>query len=140
MFFVDANVIVYAASEGPYRDACVAVLEAVVDGAPGVTSVAVLEEVWHLERSGRLPGLLGTTDDALDVFWPPTSVTAPVLRAALRLDAAALGANDLVHVATCHDLGITDIVTADAAFDQAPRLRRVDPLDRRRLRRVLNPG
>jgi len=37
-FFVDANVIVYAATDGPYRDPCVQVLEAVASGAVVVGS------------------------------------------------------------------------------------------------------
>jgi predicted nucleic acid-binding protein len=53
-FFVDANVIVYAATEGQYRSSCLRILEAVANGdADGRTSPAVLEEVWHVERSGR---------------------------------------------------------------------------------------
>ncbi|HEX8804694.1 MAG TPA: type II toxin-antitoxin system VapC family toxin [Acidimicrobiales bacterium] len=137
MFFVDANVVVYASTDSRYRAGSLAVLEAVADGAAGTTSVAVLEEVWHLERSGRLPGIDGITAEALDVFWPPVPVTGPVLRAAMQLDVTGLGADDLVHVATCYGLGIRDVVTADRAFDAAPGLRRVDPLDGAAVRALL---
>ena len=43
-----------AAVPSRYRDACVAILEAVADGnAEGRVSAAILEEVWHIELSGR---------------------------------------------------------------------------------------
>jgi predicted nucleic acid-binding protein len=138
MFFVDANVVVYAASKGRYKPGSLAVVTAVSDGAPGVTSVMALEEVWHLERSGRVPEIEGATSKALDVFASPMPATSRVLRAALRLDVKGLGTADLIHVATCHDGGITDIVTADRGFDRAPGLRRIDPLDEVALDQLLN--
>ena len=59
-FFVDANVIVYAATESDYRAACLQILQAVANGdADGRTSPAVLEEVWYVERSGRAGPLDG---------------------------------------------------------------------------------
>lgn len=137
-FFVDANVVVYAASRSRYKRASLAVLTAIGDGAPGITSVMVLEEVWHLERSRRVPEIQGATDKALAVFERPLPVTGRVLRVAMELDVKGLGTADLIHVATCHESGIPDIVTADRAFDEAPGLRRVDPLDEPALDRLLN--
>jgi predicted nucleic acid-binding protein len=138
MFFVDANVVVYAASKGRYKRGSLAVLTAISDGVPGVTSVMALEEVWHLEHSGRVPEIEGATSKALDVFAAPLPATSRVLRAALQLDVKRLGTADRIHVATCHDAGITDIVTADRDFDEAPALRRVDPLDEVALDQLLN--
>ncbi len=49
-----------------------------------------------------------------------------------------LGANDWVHVATCVVMDIPAIVSADAGFDDAPGIRRVDPLDEKSLRKLLD--
>lgn len=133
-FFVDSNVIVYAAAgTGSYAGPCGEAIAAVARGAEGRTSTAVLEEVWHLELSGRVGRVAGLAARALTVFSPTLAVTEEVLRAALELDAPGLGANDRVHAATCIVNGIDSIVTADGGFDSVAGLRRVDPLDGRAL-------
>lgn len=137
-FLVDANVIVYAASEGPYRAPCRRVLEAVARGdADGRTSPAVLEEVWFLERSGRLGAVEGLTRHAYTIFSPLLPVTDEAFRVALELRAPGLGPADRVHAGTCIASGIPAILSADASFDGLRGLRRVDPLDERRLGRLL---
>lgn len=136
-FFVDANVVVYTATGGPMQQACAEVLDAVVEGAEGRTSTAVLEEVWHLELSRRAGDLPGLTRSAYAVFTPLLSVTDEVVARALTLEADGLGANDRIHVATCLENGIETVVSADADFDLVEGLRRVDPLDRRGLARLL---
>ena len=40
---------------------------------------------------------------------------------------ATLAARDLVHVATCLEEGIADIVSPDRGFDTVPWIRRIDP-------------
>lgn len=130
-FFVDANVIVYAATAGPYRDACGAILRAVAEGdAEARTSTAVLEEVWHVELSGRAGPLEGLARHAYRLFTPLLPVDDAVVALALDLREPRLGANDRVHAATCrlNDIGV--VVTADADFDGSRHLRRVDPNDR----------
>jgi uncharacterized protein len=136
-FFVDANVIVYAAVESEYHDACVELLAAVVDGAEGRTSASVLEEVWHIERSGRLGCLDGLAERAHRIFSPLLPVTDEAFARALLVDARQLGTNDRLHVGTCVVHGISTIVTADRGFDAASALRRVDPLDATARRRLL---
>ena len=128
---VDANVLVYAVSEGPYREPCDAVLGAVADGTlEAATSVAVLEELWHLELSGRVPGLEGQTARSRILFDELLAVGPRTFDLALALSApAALGANDRLHVATCLEHGITTILTADRGFDAIESIVRVDPLD-----------
>jgi predicted nucleic acid-binding protein len=129
-FFVDANVILYAATEGPYRAACASLLEAVAAGrADGRTSPVVLEEVWHVERSGRAGSLSGITADAYTTFTPLIDVTDEAFRIALSVRSGALGTADRLHVGTCRVHGIDTIVTADGRFDAVRGLRRVDPLD-----------
>jgi predicted nucleic acid-binding protein len=129
MFFVDANVVIYAVSQSRYQSGALAVMAAVRDGAPGATSAMVLEEVWHLEQSGRIPCIEATARDAFEMFDTVLPVTAQVLATAFALDVKELGTADLIHVATCINAGITDIVTADRAFDRAPGIRRIDLLD-----------
>jgi predicted nucleic acid-binding protein len=136
-FFVDANVIVYAGVPGPMYEACGEVLDAIADGADGRTSTAALEEVWHLELSGRIGDIAGITEKAYTALTPLLPVADGTVARALALDAEQLDANDRIHLATCLENGIETIVTADADFDGIRGLRRVDPLDRRALLRVL---
>jgi predicted nucleic acid-binding protein len=136
-FFVDANVVIYAAVDSEYRDACAEVLEAIVDGADGRTSAAVLEEVWHIERSGRLGDLDGLAERAYTLLSPLLPVTDDAFSHALRVDGLGIGTNDRVHVGTCIVHEIDTIVTADQGFDTAREIKRVDPLDARALRRLL---
>ena len=137
-FFVDANVIVCAATEGPYREPCGRVLDAIASGtASGRTSPAVLEEVWHVERSGRAGNLHGLTERAYTVFTPLLDVTDEAFRLALALHADRLGPADRLHVGTCRTHGLDTIVSADSAFSGLRGLRRVDPLDPPGMRRLL---
>jgi len=129
-FLVDANIVVYAAVDSPYRGACREILAALVDGrAEGRISPAILEEVWHLELSGRVGAISGLTQATYDLFTPLLAVTDEVIGRALALTDTALGANDRIHAATALHYGIGTILTADREFDGVPGLRRVDPLD-----------
>ena len=139
-FFVDANVVVYAATDGPYHDACATLLAAVADGAEGRTSTVVLEEVWHVELAGHVGDVAGLARRAHTVFTPLLPVTDEVFATALTLRHAELGSNDRIHVATCALNGIDTIVTADRDFDTVRGLRRVDPLDGRAITRLLEAG
>jgi predicted nucleic acid-binding protein len=136
-FFVDANVLLYAAIECEQRDACAEVLAAIVAGAEGRTSAAVLEEVWHIERSRRLGRLDGLAERAYRLFTPLLPVSDEAFARALTLDAPQLGANDRLHVGTSLAHGIERIVTADRGFDGVRGVRRVDPLDAAARRRLL---
>ena len=136
-FFVDTNVVVYASSSGGYAEPCGEILTAVARGADGRMSTAVLEELWHLELSGRAGHLDGLARHAYALFTPLLDVTDPIVVAALDLPSTSIGANDRIHVATCALNGIETIVSADRGFDAVRGLRRVDPLDARALRRLL---
>lgn len=128
-FFVDTNVIVYSRAPSRYRVPCGRLVAAVADGrAGGRTSVAVLEEIWHLELSGKAGDLEGLTERARTVFAPLLPVTDDVFRLALSLELPKLGANDRLLVATCFANDIGTLVSADSGFDRVPGLRRIDPL------------
>lgn len=137
-FFVDANAIVYSAVEGPGREACLRMLEAVAKGeAEGRTSPAVLEEVWHVALR-RYPGQLdGLVESALEIFSPLLPVTEDALTNALSLDAPSLGPNDRLHLGTCANHGIEVVLTADRAFDGVRGFERVDPLEPSAVERLL---
>ncbi len=140
-FFVDTNVIVYAATGGPYGDACLRLLDAVASGeADGRTSPAVLEEVWYLERSGRIGAVGGLAARAYAIFSPLLPVTDEAFRLALRVRASGVGPADRVHVGTCLAHGVETIVSADGAFSQVHGLRRVDPLDAPSVAQLLAGG
>jgi len=137
-FLVDANIIVYAAIPSEYRAACLEVLAAVAAGrADGKISTAVLEEVWHLELSGRVGSIRGLADRAYRAFTPLLPVTDDIVARALRLDARGLGSNDRIHVATAVANGIETILSADTDFDRVRAIRRVDPLEKRAVTRLL---
>lgn len=137
-FFVDANVVVYSAVPSPYRQACLEILFSIGGGlAEGSMSTAALEEVWHLELSGRAGSLQGLTQRAYRLFSPLLPVTDATFQQALSLAHRNIGANDRLHIATCAAHGIPVICSADAGFDGVPGLRRVDPLDTRARRRML---
>jgi predicted nucleic acid-binding protein len=135
---IDTNVIIYAATAGPARDACVALLTAVARGqVEGFISTAVLEEVWHIEHSGRAGPLDGLALRTYRLFTPLLPVTDETVQLALSFDARSLGANDRIHLAVCRLNGIDSIVSADAGFDGITGLRRVDPGDRLTLDRIV---
>ncbi len=137
-FFVDANVVLYSATASDYREPCRELLAAVAHGrAAGRTSTAALEEVWHLESSGRIPGIAGLTEAAYSILAPLLGVTDAIFRRALELDTGTLGTNDRLHTATCMDRGIEAIVSVDSDFDDIAGLRRVDPLDREGMAELL---
>ena len=128
-FLVDANVIMYAAVPSRHRDACLEILEAIARGeADGRLSTAILEEVWHLELSGRAGALDGLARQTYLAFTPLLPVNDQIIARALDLEARRIGANDRIHVATALAHDIDTIVSADADFDGVPAIRRVDPL------------
>jgi len=137
-FLIDANVIVYAAVPSKYRDACLEILEAVAEGkADGRVSTAIIEEVWHIELSGRAGAIDGLTRQTYLAFSPLLPVNDQIIGRALDLEARRLGANDRIHVATALANDIDTIVSADADFDHVRAIRRVDPLDEAQRSRVL---
>ena len=137
-FFVDTNMVVYSAGDGERRQPCIEMLRAIGSGqADGRTSTSVIEEVWHLELSGRAGPLSGLTSRSYAVFTPLLPVTDETIQLALSLDAGTLGSNDRIHLAICLMNGIDTIVTADAGFDGLRQIRRVDPLDTRAVASLL---
>jgi len=138
-FFVDANVIIYSALDGPAREPCLRMLKAVAAGkAQGRTSPAVLEEVWHVALR-RFPGQLdGLVEGALTVFSPLLPVTEESLKRALAIEHPKLDPNDRLHIGTCQNEGIDLVLSADRGFDRVAGIERVDPFDPAAVERLLS--
>lgn len=130
--FIDTAIIMYAAgSEHPLRTPCQRLLERVADGSlDAVTSVEVVQEILHRFTALRRPGVgAAMARDALDLFAPVLPVTHAVMRRMPELVElhGTLAARDLVHVATCLEEGIGEIVSPDRGFDSVDGIRRLDP-------------
>lgn len=131
--FVDAAVVMYAAGgDHPYRDACRKLLDDIGAGRlEAVTSVEVVQEIGHRFVSIRQPERARElTVATLDLFAPVLPITHAVMRRvpALMTRYPSLDSRDLVHIATCIHEGITDILSADRAYDDVAEVQRIDPL------------
>ena len=134
--FIDTAVIMYAAgAEHSLQRPCQAILKRVADGElDAVISVEVVQEILHRFLAlGRAVQGASIASDALDLFAPVLPVTHATMRRMPELveQHPALAARDLVHVATCLQEGIADIVSPDRGFDEVPGVRRLRPDDPR---------
>lgn len=131
--FIDANVPIYAAGrEHPYREPCIRVLAAVNDNPEAfVTDAEVFQEIMHhYRRTERWDaGQVVVESFAAMMHGRVSPVTIDDVLAAGRLANThrGLSTRDLLHLAVMHRLDVPRIVTADADFDRAPGIIRVDP-------------
>jgi predicted nucleic acid-binding protein len=129
--FLDTAVIMYAAG-GPHamRQASKELIDAVVDGRLDATvSAEVVQEILHrFSASGRRDVGTAMAEATLDLFSPVLPITDRIMRRMPTLFAEYddLSARDLVHVASCADVGIEIIVSPDRGFDKVEGLQRVD--------------
>jgi len=132
--FLDAAVFMYAiGEEHPLRDPCQRVLRhAAEQRIDAVTSAEVVQEVLHRYLAvGRPDIAIGAARGILTAFGPVMPVTHEVMSRVADLagrHSPTLSARDLVHVATCIEHGIDEIVTTDRGFDQVEGLTRIDPV------------
>lgn len=130
--FIDTAVLMYAAGTvHPLREYCVRIVRGIGDGElDAVTSAEVVQEIVHRYMAiGRADVAAGLARSTLDLFAPVLPITHGTIRRLPELVARhpSLSARDLIHVATCHQEGIVDIVSPDLGFDTVPGLRRIDP-------------
>lgn len=130
--FIDTAVLMYAGgAEHPLRESCRRILDQVADGEmEAVISVEVVQEILHRFIAVRRPELgIAMAREALDLFAPVLPVTHAVMRRMPDLAARYpnLAARDLLHVATCQQEGIGEIVSPDRGFDAVEGIRRLDP-------------
>lgn len=130
--FLDSAIFMYAAgSDHPLRTPCRRVLERAVAGdLVGVTSAEVIQEIVHRYLALRKPDLAAiVAREVLSSFGP----VIPVLHSTVaRLPALVAtypqaAARDLLHLATCAEEGIAEIVTPDRDFDAYREIRRIAP-------------
>jgi hypothetical protein len=130
--FIDTAILMYAGgTEHPLREPCQRVLEAVADGrVEAVTSVEVVQEILHrFTALGRAEVGAAMAQATLDLFAPVLPITHAVMRRMPDLIERyqGLAARDLVHVATCLEEGIADIVSPDRGLDAVPEIHRIAP-------------
>jgi uncharacterized protein len=131
--FFDTAIFMYAAgADHPLREPCRVVLARAVRGEiAGTTSAEVIQELVHRYRSIRRTDAADqVAREVLGAFGPVISVDHTVVSRLPDLLARypALATRDLVHIATCIEEGIGEIVTPDRGFDAVREIRRVDPV------------
>ncbi len=95
-----------------------------------VTSVEVVQEILHrFTALGRPETGAAMARATLDLFAPVLPITHAVMRRMPDLIERypGLAARDLVHVATCLEEGLADIVSPDRGFDGVPEIHRIAP-------------
>jgi predicted nucleic acid-binding protein len=132
--FLDANVFLYAiGGEGPHRESCRAVLEAVGRGGlAGVTNSEVLQEILHVRaRRISMKDATQAARSAAGIVAEVLPVTAQdVLSACSLLDSHPnLSARDALHVAVMQNSRIGLLVSVDRDFDSLKTIRRLEPSD-----------
>ena len=130
--FIDTAVVMYAAgADQQLKEPCQRILTRVADGGlDAVVSVEVVQEILHRFMALQRPEQgASIARDTLDLFAPVLPVTHAVMRRMPELVEAYpdLAARDLLHVATCLQEGIGEIVSPDRGFDMVPGIRRIDP-------------
>jgi uncharacterized protein len=130
--FVDTAVPMYAAGTShALRDPSLRILQMIRRGdVDGVTSTEVVQEVVHRFLAIRRPDLARQlATDVLDLFAPVLPITHAIMRRVpeLALRYPLLAARDLVHVATCVNEGIVEIISPDRGFDAVAEVHRIDP-------------
>jgi predicted nucleic acid-binding protein len=132
--FLDANVFLYAVGgEGPYRQPCRALLQAVGDGGlEAVTNTEVLQEILHV-RSRRLniKDAVVAVRSASDLVREVLPVRREdVLEACKLLERYhGLGARDALHAAVMKSASVHLLVSLDGDFDVIREIKRLSPTD-----------
>src|SRR5512143_2818924 len=113
--FLDANVFLYAiGGEGPHRQPCRALLEAVGQGAlDAVTDSEVLQEILHVRarRVTMKDGIVATRAAAAVVGEVLPVTHQDVLTACALLDShPTLGARDALHVAVMKNAHVSLLI------------------------------
>ena len=132
--FLDANIFLYAVGgEGPYRQPCRDLLQAVGEGElEAVTNTEVLQEILHV-RSRRL-----NIKDAVVAVRAASDLVREVLpvRREDVLEACklierhhGLGARDALHAAVMKNGSVHLLVSLDHDFDVLREIKRLSPTD-----------
>jgi len=125
VIFVDTNIFMYAVGrDHPLKAQARAVFERAIaePGRPLVTSAEVLQELLHaylpVERMASLNDALELVARSIQDVWP-VEIEDVQLAVDLATSNPALGARDLIHLASCQRRGIREIRTFDRALKAA---------------------
>lgn len=91
----------------------------------------MIQELVHRYLSiRRVDAAASVAREVLASFGPVLAVDHAIVARLPELVSRypGLTTRDLVHVATCIEEGITDIVTPDRGFDRVREVRRIDPV------------
>jgi predicted nucleic acid-binding protein len=124
MIFVDTNVFMYAVGRThPLREEARAFfVEHLESGEVLVSSAEVLQELLHaylpVNRLATLDAALELAHARLGSIWPIDAEDVELARSLLDRQ-PALGARDLLHLASCTRRGVTKVKTFDRALAAA---------------------
>lgn len=124
MVFVDTNVLMYAVGgEHPLRSrARNFFLESARKRLPLATSAEVLQELLHaylpVDRTDSLDAALRLAEGRIGTIWDVEEDDVRLARM-LMDEYPALGARDLLHVATCRRRDVESVETFDRALASA---------------------
>jgi hypothetical protein len=130
--FVDTNVIAYAlGTPHRYREPCREVLVlAARQRHMFCSSAEVMQELLHIGvRRGDLAYAERGVETISSACGMLESVSSDDIVSAIRLVSPGLEGRDLVHLAVMQRIGCNQIISTDRAFDAAPGITRLDPLD-----------
>jgi len=130
--FIDTCVLLYAAGRHhPYKEPCVALLEAVADRRiDAAINTDVLQEVlYRFHAISKIATGREVAAAALTLFEKILPVTDKEMGRALAIleKHPALSPRDAVHVATMQTADIKIIVSADRHFDVVQGIARIEP-------------
>jgi len=130
--FVDANIIMYVVgSEHSLRQSCRNALVHIAAGQiQAVVSCEVHQEILHRYLALKRPEKARQVSQKLEIAIPRTlPITMQDIKRARQLMKRYpdLPARDLLHVAMMLNNDITQILSADAHFDQVEEIERLDP-------------
>lgn len=130
----DTNVLLYAVGgDSPYREPCRRLVDMTAGGRlVAECSVELVQEYLHVRarRTGDRSLAVSEARGLLDLLVVHSVEPDDAARAVDLFHAhPRLDARDAVHAASCLARGVEAIVSADAAFDDVPGLRRLDPVD-----------
>ena len=134
-FLYDTAVFLYAiGGPHPYRDPCRDILvQAEESAVRGEASADLIQELLHyrFRRTRDRPRAAREARDVAELCVLHDVTPADVLHALdLFATTQGIGARDAVCAAVALNRGIPTLLSPDKAFDEVPRLARVDPSDR----------
>jgi len=136
VFFLDVNVIMYAAGKPhPYKNPCIRILSDVEKGhLATVINTEILQELlYRYSRIGIAEKGIQLCRQVLKLPLTVLPVTIDDINLAIELfeeyHTKGLKPRDAIHAATLRQNGYNHILSADKDFDRIDFVKRIDPLE-----------